>query len=90
VAYAEITEDEADKDVEIGHLIVAPNRIAAGVGLEMLVKLTERLKDAYPYDEVWASVNPRDDDATEFLASAGFEEAAEVSGPNALWMKKKL
>ncbi len=89
-AYAEIVEDVVEQDVEIQHLLVAPDLRAAGVGRAFLSRLCAFLAATRPYPEVWLRVG-RDNSAAAACARAvGFEDVAAMSGPRFRWLKKSL
>lgn len=89
-AYAEIVEDVVEQDIEIQHLLVAPDLRSAGVGRAMLLRLCAFLAEARPYPEVWLRVSRDNAPAAACAVSAGFEAVAQMSGPRYLWMKKVL
>lgn len=89
-AYAEIVEDVVEQDVEIQHLLVAPDLRAAGIGRAFLSRLCAFLAATRPYPEVWLRVG-RDNIAAAACARAvGFEDAHAMSGPRYRWLKKRL
>ena len=89
-AYAEIVEDVVEQDVEIQHLLVAPDLRAAGVGRAFLSRLCAFLAATRPYPEVWLRVG-RDNVAAAACARAvGFEDVPNMSGPRFRWLKKSL
>ncbi len=89
-AYAEIVEDVVEQDVEIQHLLVAPDLRSAGVGQAMLSRVCAFLAEAHPYPEVWLRVSRDNASAAACASAAGFEAVAEMSGPHFLWFKKRL
>lgn len=89
-AYGEIVEDVVEQDVEIQHLLVAPDMRSVGVGKAMLSRLCAFLAATKPYPEVWLRVG-RDNHAAAACARAvGFEDSADMSGPRYRWLKKRL
>lgn len=89
-AYAEIVEDVVEQDVEIQHLLVAPDLRAAGVGRAFLSRLCAFLAATRPYPEVWLRVG-RDNAAAAACARAvGFEHIPAMSGPRYRWLRKSL
>ena len=89
-AYGEIVEDVVEQDVEIQHLLVAPDLRGAGVGQALLSRLCAFLAAARPYPEVWLRVG-RDQAAAAACARAvGFEDSEGLSGPRYRWLKKNL
>ena len=89
-AYAEIVEDVVEQDVEIQHLLVAPDLRSAGVGRAMLSRVCAFLAEARPYPEVWLRVSRDNAPAAACAAAAGFEPVAKMSGPRYQWYKKSL
>ena len=89
-AYAEIVEDVVEQDVEIQHLLVAPDLRSVGVGQAMLLRLCAFVAEARPYPEVWLRVSRDNTPAAACAAAAGFETVAQMSGPRYLWMKRSL
>ena len=89
-AYAEIVEDVVEQDVEIQHLLVAPDLRSAGVGQAMLTRLCVFLAEVRSYPEVWIRVSRGNAPAAACAAAAGFEAVAQMSGPRYLWFKKSL
>lgn len=90
VAYGEIVEDVVENDVEIQHLLVAPDMRSVGVGKALLSRLCAFLAGARPYEEVWLRVGHANAPAATCARAVGFEDAAGMSGPRYLWMKKRL
>lgn len=90
VAYAEIIEDEVENDVEIQHLLVAPDQRGKGNGKTMLLRLCAFLEEAKPYREVWFRAGRDNIAAAHCALSAGFEEDTTMSGPRYIWLKKTL
>lgn len=90
VAYAEIVEDVVEQDIEIQHLLVAPDLRSAGVGRAMLLRLCAFAAEARPYPEVWLRVSRDNLPAAACAAAAGFEAVAQMSGPGYQWYKKSL
>ena len=89
-AYAEIVEDVVEQDVEIQHLIVAPDLRSAGVGRAMLERACAFLSEVRPYPEVWLRVSRDNTPAAACATAAGFEAVAKMSGPRYFWFKKSL
>ena len=89
-AYAEIVEDPVEQDVEIQHLLVAPDLRAAGVGRAFLSRLCAFLAASRPYPEVWLRVGRDNVPAAACALAVGFEDAAALSGPRYRWMGKSL
>lgn len=90
VAYGEILEDEVEGDVEIQHLLVAPDMRRQGIGQAMLSRLTAFLSASRPYSEVWMRVGRDNEPAALCAHSMGFMEDEQMSGPRYLWLKKSL
>lgn len=89
-AYGEIVEDVVEQDVEIQHLLVAPDMRSLGNGRALLSRLCAFLAAARPYPEVWLRVG-RDNLAAAACARAvGFEDNPDMSGPRYRWLKKSL
>lgn len=89
-AYAEIVEDVVEQDVEIQHLLVAPDLRSTGVGRAMLERVCAFLAEARPYPEVWLRVSRDNAPAAACAVAAGFEAVAKMSGPRYQWYKKLL
>ncbi len=89
-AYAEIVEDVVEQDVEIQHLLVAPDLRSAGVGRAMLTRVCAFLAELKPYLEVWLRVHRENAPALACAAAAGFEAVEKMSGPRFFWLKKSL
>ena len=90
VAYAEIVEDEVEGDVEIQHLLVAPDRRGVGVGRALLDFLCAYLSANRPYREVWVRVGRENLPAAACARAAGFAEAPAMSGPRFLWLRRAV
>ncbi len=89
-AYAEIVEDVVEQDIEIQHLLVAPDLRSAGVGRAMLLRLCAFIAEIRPYPEVWLRASRGNAPAAACAAAAGFETVAQMSGPRYQWYKKSL
>jgi ribosomal protein S18 acetylase RimI-like enzyme len=90
VAYGEVLEDVVEGDVEIQHLLVAPDMRGVGVGKALLSRLCAFLAAARPYPEVWLRVGRENAAAALCARGVGFEDVAGMSGPRYLWLKKRL
>jgi len=90
VAYGEIVEDEVDNDVEIQHLVVAPDVRGQGIGKAMLSRLCAFLEAGRPYDEVWLRVGRDNEPAARCASAIGFVVDEKMSGPRYAWYKKEL
>ena len=88
VAYGEIVEDVVEHDVEIQHLLVAPDMRSAGVGKALLSRLCAFLAASRPYPEVWLRVGRDNAPAAACARAVGFEDDPAMSGPRFLWLKK--
>ena len=89
-AYAEIVEDVVEQDVEIQHLLVAPDLRSAGVGRAMLERICAFLVELRPYPEVWLRVSHDNAPAAACASAAGFKAITKMSGPRYQWYKKRL
>ncbi len=89
-AYAEVVEDTVEQDIEIQHLLVAPDLRSAGVGRAMLLRLCAFVAEIRPYPEVWLRVSRDNLPAAACAASAGFVAEEKMSGPRYQWYKKSL
>lgn len=89
-AYAEIVEDEVEGDVEIQHLLVAPDLRGRGIGRMMLARMGAFLAAARPYPEVWMRVGQENAPGLRCAAAAGFEAIDALSGPQYVWLKKLI
>lgn len=90
IAYGEIVEDEVDGDVEIQHLLVAPDLRGRGYGRAMLSRLCAFLAAARPYPEVWMRSGRDNEPAAKCAESIGFVLDEKMSGPRYAWYKKSL
>ena len=90
VAYGEIVEDEVEQDVEIQHLLVAPDMRRAGVGLALVERLCDFLAEGRPFPEVWLRAGRQNEAMLACAHAAGFADVAELSGPRYQWLKKTL
>lgn len=90
VAYGEIVEDVVEGDVEIQHLLVAPDMRAVGIGKALLSRLCEFLTATLPYSEVWMRVGRENAPAAACARAVGFEVVEKMCGPRYLWLRKNL
>ena len=90
VAYGEIVEDEVDNDVEIQHLLVAPDVRNRGIGRALLSRLCAFLAGARPYKEVWLRVGRDNPPAAHCAEAVGFVLDDKMSGPRYAWYKKSI
>lgn len=90
VAYAEVLEDEVDNDVEIQHLLVAPDFRGKGMGRAMLDRVCEFISAAGPYPEVWMRVGRDNEPGARCATASGFTIDESLSGPRYAWYKRKL
>jgi len=90
VAYGEVVVDEVEGDVEIQHLLVAPDMRRLGVGQALLSRLCAFVAGLHPYPEVWARVGRDNETALRCARAVGFEEVEAMSGPRYRWLKKRL
>lgn len=90
VAYAEIVEDVVEQDIEIQHLLVAPDLRSLGIGRTMLRRLCDFAAEVRSYPEIWMRVSRDNLPAALCAAAAGFEPVTQMSGPRYLWLKKAL
>jgi RimJ/RimL family protein N-acetyltransferase len=89
-AYAEIVEDVVEQDVEIQHLLVAPDLRSLTVGRTMLLRCCAFLSEVRDYPEVWLRISRGNAPAAACASAAGFEAIAKMSGPRYQWYKKSL
>lgn len=89
-AYAEIVEDVVEQDIEIQHLLVAPDLRSVGVGEAMLRRCCAFIAELRPYPEVWLRVSRENAPAAACAAAAGFAAEEKMSGPRYQWYKKSL
>lgn len=90
VAYGEIVIDPVEGDVEIQHLLVAPDMRHLGVGQAMLSRLCAFVAGLRASSEVWARVGRDNAAALRCARAVGFEEVSAMSGPRYHWLKKRL
>lgn len=90
VAYGEVVEDEVDSDVEIQHLLVAPDMRGRGVGRAMLSRLCAFIAAARPYREVWLRVGRDNEPGLRCVEAVGCILDESMSGPRYAWFKKSL
>lgn len=90
VAYGEILEDEVEGDVEIQHLLVAPDMRGVGVGRALIGRLCAFLAASRPYAEVWLRAGRGNAAVIACAHAAGFTDVAAMSGPRFLWLKRPL
>jgi RimJ/RimL family protein N-acetyltransferase len=90
VAYGEIIEDEVDNDVEIQHLLVAPDMRQQGCGQAMLSRLSAFLAASQSFQEVWARIGRDNTSALHTAEAVGFQEDSQMSGERYRWLKKSL
>jgi len=86
--YAELVEDEADGDLDIDHVVLAPERRHDETGCQLLELLTSEARRGFPYDAVWLRVHRENIRQIDHAAKVGFVESPEVSGPKFIWHKK--
>lgn len=89
-AYGEILEDEVEGDVEIQHLLVAPDMRREGIGHAMVSRLVAFLAASRPYPIVWMRIGRDNQPGRNCARASGFEDDEAMSGPRYLWMKKSL
>lgn len=90
VAYGEIVEDEVEGDIEVQHLLVAPDMRHLGVGQAMLSRLCAFIAGSRPYREIWTRVGRDNPIALRCAEAVGFVQVEAMSGPRYLWLKKTL
>jgi GNAT superfamily N-acetyltransferase len=90
VAYGEIMEDEVEGDVEVQHLLVAPDMRGKGVGRTLLAHLCTFLAAERSYPEVWLRAGRTDAAVLACAHAGGFAEVPHMSGPRYLWLKRSL
>ena len=90
VAYGDIIEDEADKDIEIQRILVKPEMRDRGIGSVLLGRLCAFIVESYPYTEVWMRVGRDNAPAASCGRAAGFQQDDTHSGPKYIWMKRTL
>jgi|HubBroStandDraft_2_1064218.scaffolds.fasta_scaffold950934_1 ribosomal protein S18 acetylase RimI-like enzyme len=90
VAYAEVLEDDVDNDVEIQHLLVAPDFRGMGVGRAMLTRVCAFIAEGRPYKEVWMRVGRDNEPGARCALAVGFVLDEQQSGPRYGWYRKNL
>lgn len=90
VAYGEILEDEVAGDVEIQHVLVAPDVRNLGIGKALISRLCAFLAVSRPYPEVWLRAGRDNEPAARCARALGFAEVPAMSGERFLWLKKAL
>ena len=90
VAYGEIRVDDAEDDLEIGHILVAPDYRRHRAGGIMIASLVEAARRSYRFPEVWLRVTRgHDRDLSEALEN-GFVAHEPASGQRFLWLRRNL
>ncbi|MCD7034773.1 GNAT family N-acetyltransferase [Metabacillus sp. GX 13764] len=92
LAYGEIWVDEAEKDLEFAHLVVAPNKRSQGVG-KILISRLEKEADKFDFPVIYMRVNPDNAQAISCYVKGGFEIQEQFeSMPDSkwTWLKKDL
>ena len=74
VGYGEIWVDPAENEVELAHLIVAPERRGRGLGRRLVGELVQQAWRHYPF--VALRVHSRNEAAIRCYSAAGFERAS--------------
>jgi ribosomal protein S18 acetylase RimI-like enzyme len=73
VAYGELWLDHEEGDLELAHLVVAPERRGQGVGRALVQALAEQARHAHPeLSLVVLRVQPENDQAIRAYTAAGF------------------
>ena len=90
VAYGDILEDEAAKDIEIQRILVKPELRDQGIGSALLSRLCAFIVENYAYPEVWMRVGRENVSAASCGRAAGFLVEEKHSGPKYIWMKRTL
>ena len=90
VAYGEVVEDDAEGDIEIARLILAPDRRTCDAGQVLIASLCEVASRLFPYDCVWLRVGRADDRTLSNGMRNGFVEDPAASGQNFIWLRKQL
>ncbi len=90
VAYGDIIEDEADKDIEIQRILVRPELRDQGIGSALLSRLCAFIVESYPYTEVWMRIGRDNAAAASCARATGFVQDNTHSGPKYIWMKRML
>lgn len=75
VGYGELWIDDDENEVELAHLIVAPDHRSVGVGRQLVAALTER--GAARHDTIVLRVRPENLAAQRCYAAAGFLRVSE-------------
>lgn len=77
VGYGEVWVDEESGDVELAHLVVAPEQRGRGLGRTLVDLLCERAGDAgFPF--VYMRVTPNNEQALACYGAVGFREMTEI------------
>jgi ribosomal protein S18 acetylase RimI-like enzyme len=74
VAYGELWVDDDESEVELGRLIVAPDRRGRGVGRRLTAALAEAARRVHP--AVFLRVRPDNEPALRCYAAAGFRRVS--------------
>jgi GNAT superfamily N-acetyltransferase len=90
VAYGDLVEDEVAGDIEVGHLLVAPDMRRSGMGQALLSRLCAFAAASRPYKEIWFRVTRDNEPAAGCATAIGFVDDDDMSGPRFRWMKKNL
>lgn len=90
IGYGEIVEDDADGDIEIGRMILAPGRRKGEAGSVLLAMLCDLVSREFPYEQVWLRVGRLNARALSNGLGNGFVEDPDTSGQNFIWLRKQL
>ncbi len=88
VAYGEIVEDDAEGDVEIARLVVAPPWRERQIGSVLVKLLADKVEQSFSYGETWLRVGRDNARQAAQALNNGFHEVPECSGEKFLWLKK--
>ena len=76
VAYGEIWIDVDEREVELAHLIVDPDRRGEGLGTQLVVELVDQARRHYPL--IALRVHSNNETAIHCYARAGFVRASDA------------
>ena len=90
VAYGEIVIDPVEQEVEIQHVLVAPDMRRLGIGKAMTSRLCAFLAATTAHEAALIRIGRDNEPALRCVAALGFQEQSALSGPRYQWLKITL